>query len=54
MIGNIAIGIVGAFLGSWLLDALHVPLDGGFFRHVITATIGAVVLLVIVGLVRRM
>jgi uncharacterized membrane protein YeaQ/YmgE (transglycosylase-associated protein family) len=51
--GNIAVGIIGAIIGEFVLSALHVFLVGGFLASLVRATLGAVVLLVIVGLVRR-
>ena len=53
LIGNIIIGILGAFLASWLLPQLGVNLGGGWIRDIINATIGGVVILVILSLVRR-
>jgi uncharacterized membrane protein YeaQ/YmgE (transglycosylase-associated protein family) len=53
LLWNIVIGIVGAFIGVWLLTTLHVVPFAGFLGSIINATIGAVVLLVIIGLVRR-
>ena len=52
LVGDIAIGIVGAFLGSWLLPQLGVRLGGGFVNMIIVATIGAIVLLLILGALR--
>ena len=53
LIGDIAIGIVGAFIASWLLPRLGIGLGVGLVRAIIDATIGAIVLLVIIRLVRR-
>jgi uncharacterized membrane protein YeaQ/YmgE (transglycosylase-associated protein family) len=53
LVGDIAIGIVGAFIASWLLPRLGIGLGVGLVRAIIDATIGAVVLLVIIRLVRR-
>ena len=53
LIGDIAIGIVGAFIASWLLPRLGIGLGVGLIRAIIDATIGAVLLLVIIRLVRR-
>ena len=52
LIGNIAIGIVGAFIASWLLPRLGISLGSGFIRAVIDATIGAVMLLAIIRIAR--
>ena len=53
LIGNIVIGILGALLASWLLPQLGVSLGGSAFRDIVNATIGAVIILVILSLVKR-
>jgi uncharacterized membrane protein YeaQ/YmgE (transglycosylase-associated protein family) len=53
LIGDIAIGIVGAFIASWLFPQLGIQLGTGLLREILDATIGAVLLLVIIRLVRR-
>ena len=50
LIGDIAIGIVGAFIGSWLMPQLGIHFASGIVSAIIVATIGAVVLLAIVRL----
>ena len=52
LIGNIAIGIVGALVGSWLLPQLGVQVGSGFVTKTVVATLGAVLVLFIVGLIR--
>jgi uncharacterized membrane protein YeaQ/YmgE (transglycosylase-associated protein family) len=52
VIGNIIVGILGAMLGGWLLPKLGITI-GGEFGGFITAVIGAVILLFIVGLIKR-
>ena len=54
LIGDIVIGIVGAFVGGWIFSALHVssPL-GGLAGTILVAFIGAVVLLFLIHLLRR-
>ena len=52
VIGNIIVGILGAMLGGWLLPKLGLTI-GGEFGGFITAVIGAVILLFIVGLIKR-
>jgi uncharacterized membrane protein YeaQ/YmgE (transglycosylase-associated protein family) len=51
---NIVIGVIGGFLGGVLLELLGFDVAGGrrFFTF-LTALLGAVILLWIVGLVRR-
>ena len=53
LIGNIVIGIIGALLASWLLPQLGVSLGAGWVRDIVNATIGAVIILVILSLIKR-
>jgi uncharacterized membrane protein YeaQ/YmgE (transglycosylase-associated protein family) len=53
LIGNIVVGILGAFIAGWLLPRIGVSLASGIVGSILYATIGAVVLLVVVGLVKR-
>jgi uncharacterized membrane protein YeaQ/YmgE (transglycosylase-associated protein family) len=53
LIGNIIIGIVGAAIGAFILGKLGILIGGGVLAWVINATIGAVILLVIIGLFKR-
>ena len=53
LIWNIIIGIIGAFIGVWLLKQLGFVPFAGFLGSIVNATIGAVILLVIVGFIRR-
>jgi uncharacterized membrane protein YeaQ/YmgE (transglycosylase-associated protein family) len=55
LVGNLVVGVVGAFLAGFLLPALGVSFSVGspLITSILYATIGAVVLLLLVGLVRR-
>ena len=54
IIGDIIIGIVGAFVGGWLFRQLGVSSPiGGLAGIILTAFIGAVVLLFVIRLIRR-
>jgi uncharacterized membrane protein YeaQ/YmgE (transglycosylase-associated protein family) len=53
LIGNIVVGIVGAFIAGFLFPRLGIVIGSGIVAAIIHATIGAVILLVIVGLIRR-
>jgi len=54
LIGDIIIGIVGAFVGGWLFDRLGVNSPfSGLAGTIFTAFIGAVVLLFLLRLIRR-
>ncbi len=53
LIGDIIVGIVGAFIAGELFPTLGLRLGGGMLSQIITAAIGACILLFIVRLVRR-
>lgn len=52
LLGNIVLGIIGAFVGGFLLSALGVAF-GGLLGSIVTAFIGAVVVLAIARLIKR-
>jgi len=52
LIGNIVVGIIGAFLAGWLLPQLGIAIGGGLVGSIINATIGAVILLLVLKLVK--
>ena len=52
IIGDIVIGVLGAFIGSWLFPQLGIHLGAGILSAIINATIGALLLLLIIRLVR--
>ena len=53
IIGDILVGIAGALIANLLLPKLGIHIGTGVIREIINATIGAIVLLLVVGLVRR-
>lgn len=52
LIGDIVIGIIGAFVGDALLPRFGIHLGTGIFSAIINATIGAIPLLLIIRLAR--
>jgi uncharacterized membrane protein YeaQ/YmgE (transglycosylase-associated protein family) len=53
-VANIIVGIIGAMIGGFLFNLVGLTGDTGFnFWTLIVAIIGAIVLLFLVGLVRR-
>lgn len=54
LIGDIIVGVLGGYIGTWLWEVLRLPLIGGPFiiSAIITSTVGAIVLLVLLRLVR--
>ncbi len=53
VVTNIVVGIAGAFIGGWLLSALGIFVLGGILGSIVSATAGAVVLLLILRILRR-
>jgi uncharacterized membrane protein YeaQ/YmgE (transglycosylase-associated protein family) len=53
LIGDIAIGIAGALIAGWLFPMIGFVIGGGIIAAIIHATIGAVLLLVIIRLVKN-
>lgn len=55
LLGNIVVGIIGAFLAGWLLPMLGVSFSLGspIVTSIVYAMIGAIVLLVLIGLIKR-
>jgi uncharacterized membrane protein YeaQ/YmgE (transglycosylase-associated protein family) len=55
LIGNILVGIVGALIGTWVMTRLNFRLAAGSIpiASILNATIGAVLLLLVIGLIRR-
>ena len=51
VIGDLIVGVVGAFIGDWLLPRLNIHLGIGIVGLIINATLGAIVLLVILRVV---
>ncbi len=50
LLGNIIIGIVGSFVGGFLFGRF---ISGGLIGAIVTATLGAVVLLAVVKLLKK-
>ena len=52
-LGTVIIGIIGAFVGGWLLSTLGVSIGTGIVNEIVTASIGAIVLLLGIRILRR-
>lgn len=52
LLGNMIVGIVGAVIGGFVFGKLGIE-AGGFIGSVITATVGAVLLLFVAKLLRK-
>ena len=53
LLGDIVVGIIGAFIAGWLFPKVGFHLATGIAGVILSATIGAVVLLLLLRLVRR-
>ena len=51
-VGDIIIGVVGAVIGGWLFGLFGIQ-AGGLIGALITATVGAIALLYIIRLIKR-
>jgi uncharacterized membrane protein YeaQ/YmgE (transglycosylase-associated protein family) len=52
LVGDLVVGVLGALLGGFLFGALGIS-AGGFFGSVVVATVGAVVLIFLLRLIKR-
>ncbi|MEP7008220.1 MAG: GlsB/YeaQ/YmgE family stress response membrane protein, partial [Sphingomonas bacterium] len=52
LLGDLLFGVLGAFVGSWFLPKLGVHLGAGIINAIINATVGAILLLLLVKLLR--
>ena len=53
LVGDIIVGIIGAFIGGWLAGTLGINIGGGLISSIITATAGAVILILLLRLIKR-
>jgi uncharacterized membrane protein YeaQ/YmgE (transglycosylase-associated protein family) len=54
IIGDIIVGVIGAFIGGWLWGVLKLPGIGPWWlTAIITATVGACILLFLLRLIKR-
>jgi uncharacterized membrane protein YeaQ/YmgE (transglycosylase-associated protein family) len=53
LIGDLVVGVIGAFIGGFLFNSFGVSSGGGLLGSIVVATIGAVVLLMLIRLVKR-
>lgn len=53
IIGDIILGVLGSVLGGWLFKEFGVSAGGGLAASLAVATVGAVVLILILRLLKR-
>lgn len=54
LLGNVIVGVIGSFLGRYLGGKVGVDVEGGIFTSLLTAIVGALILLFVVGLIKSM
>ena len=56
LLWNVIIGIAGAFIAGWLFPRLgfRLTIAGGVIGAIVTAALGAIVLLLVVNLIQRL
>ena len=52
LIGDLLVGIAGAFVAAWLFPRFDIRLGTGMVAEIIASALGAIILLVIVRLIR--
>jgi uncharacterized membrane protein YeaQ/YmgE (transglycosylase-associated protein family) len=52
LIGDLVVGIIGAFIGDWLLPQIGLHFGVGIIALIVNATIGAILLLLVLRLLR--
>jgi len=52
LVGDLVVGIAGAFIASWIFPQLGIHLGSGIVSDIVEAAIGAILLLVIITFVR--
>lgn len=53
IIGNIVVGVLGAIIGGWLFGILGLSSDGSLIGSMLTALVGALLLLFVLGKVKK-
>lgn len=53
LLGNIVVGIVGAFIAGLLFPRLGITLGAGYAGAILSAALGAIILLLLLRLIRR-
>ena len=51
-LGNIAVGIIGGLIGSWLTNLGNIPLPKGILGNFIASVGGAIILIFIIELIK--
>ena len=52
LIGNLIVGVLGGYVGNWLLPKVGLSFGGDLMGNILTSAVGAIVLLLVIGLIR--
>jgi uncharacterized membrane protein YeaQ/YmgE (transglycosylase-associated protein family) len=50
--GNIVVGVLGGFLGTWLIKLAKIPMMGGFFGNLVSSVGGALILIFFLEIIK--
>ena len=55
LLRNLIVGVIGSFVGGWLLSVagLTLPIESALLSQIITATIGAIVVIALARVIAR-
>lgn len=53
MFGNLIVGVVGAYIGGYAFRMIGLHVSGGLIGQLITAFVGALILLALAGLMKK-
>ncbi len=51
-LGNIVVGIIGGFIGTWVVKIAKVPMIDGIFGNLITSVGGALLLIFFISIIK--
>ncbi len=54
LVGNIVVGVLGAFIGAAIFRMLEIRLGNPYVELLVMATVGAVILLFVISLLRKL
>ena len=53
LLGDMVVGVLGAFLGGFLFGTLGFAVDGGLLGSILVAAVGAVILITLLRVIKR-
>ena len=53
LLGDLVVGVIGAFLGGWIFEMLGIAAGAGLIGALVVALIGAIVLIALLRLIKR-